>query len=45
MCKYEKNCHVGKQLDKKANIYFKIYDVINWETNNYNKHMTQCLKK
>ena len=25
--------------------YFKIYDIINWETNNYNTHITQYLKK
>ena len=27
--------YVAKQLDKKAKVDFKIYDVINWETNNY----------
>ena len=27
---------VAKQLDKKAKFNFKIYDVINWETNNWN---------
>ena len=26
---------VGKQFDKKAQFNFKIYDVANWETNNY----------
>ena len=25
--------HVGKRFDKKANVNFKIYDVIKWETN------------
>lgn len=28
--------HVGKQLDKKARVDFKIHGVINWETNNPN---------
>ena len=36
--------HVGKQLVKKAKINFKIYDVTDWTTNNYNKY-TQYLKK
>ena len=27
--------HVRKRLDKKAQVGFKIYDVINWETYNY----------
>ena len=31
--------HVGKRLDKKAKVIFKIYNVINWETNNYNTHI------
>ena len=35
----------GKQLDKKVEANFKIYDVIDWETNNYNTHMAQYLKK
>ena len=30
--------HVRKQLDKKAKVDFKIYDVTTWETNIYNKH-------
>ena len=29
--------HLGKRLDK-------IYDVIHWETNNYNTHIVQYLK-
>ena len=37
--------HVGKRLDKKAKINFKVYDVTTWETNNYNKHIAQHLKK
>ena len=28
-------CYVGKQLDKKGQDNFKIYDVTNWTTNNY----------
>ena len=32
--------HLGKRLDKKS----KIYDVINWETNNYYTHIAQYLK-
>ena len=41
------NCfgHVGKLLDKKAEVNFKIYDVTTWETNNYNTHIAQHLKK
>ena len=35
----------GKGLDKKTKFIFKIYDVINWETNNYNTHIAQYLKK
>ena len=37
--------HVGKTLDKKANVNFKVYEVINWETNNCNTHIAQYLKK
>ena len=33
--------HVGKRFDKKAKVNFKIYDVINWETNKYNTHIAQ----
>ena len=33
--------HVEKRLDKKVKVYFKIYDVINWETNNYNTYIAQ----
>ena len=36
---------VEKQLDKKAKDKFKSYDVINWETNNYNADIAQYLKK
>ena len=37
--------HIGKRLDKKVKVNFKIFDVINVETNNYNTHITQYLKK
>ena len=37
--------HIGKRLDEKANITFKIYDVTSWKTNNYNKHIVRNLKK
>ena len=37
--------HVGKRLDKKAQVDFKIYDVTVWETNNYNAHIPQYLKE
>ena len=37
--------YVEKQLDKKATVNFKIYDVPSRETNNYNAHITQYLKK
>ena len=36
--------HVRKRLDKKAKVNFKIYGVINWETNNCNSHVAQYLK-
>ena len=34
-----------KRLDKKAKVNFKFYDIIYWETNNYNTHISQYLKK
>ena len=37
--------HVGKWPDKKDKFNFKIYDVIQWETNNYNTFIAQYLKK
>ena len=36
-------CHAGKRLDKKAN--FKIYGVTDCQTNNYNTHIAQYLKR
>ena len=37
--------HVGKSLDKKAKVLFKIYDVTNWGTNNCNIDIAECLEK
>ena len=34
-----------KMVDKKAIVNFKIYDVTDWTTNNYNTHVTQYFKK
>ena len=34
--------YVGKRRDKKAKVNFKIYDVIDKKTNNYNTYTTQC---
>ena len=36
---------VGKRLDNKAMVDFKIYDVTGWETNNWNSHIAYYLKK
>ena len=36
--------NVGKQLDERAKVNCKIYDAINWETNNYNTHMCNISK-
>ena len=33
--------HAEKQLDQKYKVYFKIYDVTTWETNNYITHIAQ----
>ena len=37
--------HVGKRLDEKAKVNFKIHDVTNWLTNNYNTLIERYLKK
>ena len=37
--------YIGKQLDKKAKVNFKIYDVANWNTKSYNKHIARYFKK
>ena len=36
---------VGKRLDKKAKVYFKIYAVTGFTTNNYYTNIYQYLKK
>ena len=36
--------YVWKWLDKKAKVNFKIYHITNWNTNNYNEHITRYLK-
>ena len=37
--------HVEKLLDKNAKVNFKINDITNWETNNYNTHIVFYLRK
>ena len=37
--------YAEKQLDKKALVSFKIYDVTDWTTNNYKTPATQYLRK
>ena len=37
--------YVRKRFDKKVKLNFKSYDVINWETNNYDTHIAQYLRK
>ena len=37
--------YVEKRLDKKAMVNFKIYDVTDWPRNNYDKPITQYVKK
>ena len=37
--------YVGKQLDKKAKVNFKVYGVTNWNKNYYNNHIVRYLKK
>ena len=36
---------LGKWLDQKDKVHFKIYDVFYQETNNYTAHIAQYLKK
>ena len=31
--------HVGKRFNEKAKVIFKIYDFVDWETNNSNIHI------
>ena len=35
--------YAGEQFDKKAKANFKIYDVTDWITNNYDRHIAQYL--
>ena len=35
----------GKRLDNKVKVNFKLYDVTNWEANNYNIHYCPLLHK
>ena len=35
----------AKWLYKKAKINFRIYDVTDWDTSNYNTHFAQYIKK
>ena len=37
--------HVEKQLDEKAMINYKIYNVTDWTENDYNTHITQYFEK
>ena len=37
--------HVEKLIYKNGQVNFKLYDVIDWTTNNYNTHIDQYLKK
>ena len=37
--------YVEKRFDKKTMVNFKIYDVTDWITNNYNMYIAQYLKK
>ena len=35
--------YAGERFDKKAKVNFKIYDVTDWITNNYDRHIAQYL--
>ena len=37
--------HFGYVEKRKAVVNFKIYDIADWVTNNFNTHITQYLKK
>ena len=37
--------HVGKRVDKKVKVNFRIYDVTDWEKNNCTTHIARYLKK
>ena len=36
---------MGKRLDEKAKVNFKIYDVTGWAANDYETHIGQYFKK
>ena len=36
--------YVEKQLDEKAKVNFKVQQIIDWTTNNYNTHIFQEVK-
>ena len=37
--------YVENQFDKKVKVNFEIYDVTDWETENYNTYIVKYLKK
>ena len=37
--------YVENQFDKKVKVNFEIYDVTEWETENYNTYIVKYLKK
>ena len=37
--------HVEKRIDKKAKVNVKVYDVTDWQKDNWNPHIVQYLKK
>ena len=37
--------YAENRLNEMAKINFKIYDITDWTTNNYNTHIVQYLKK
>ena len=37
--------YVENQFDKKVTVNFEIYDVTDWETENYNTYIVKYLKK
>ena len=40
----EKHFTLGKRLDRKAKVNFKVYDATKWKTENSNKHILKYLK-
>ena len=37
--------YVKKRFDKRAKLNFKIYDITDWATSNYNTYIVQYIKK